>query len=176
MTTVSVVMYLVLDSFHSCYSCCSGGLVGSCNSSFYSFIHLCHINSFLRSLSCFLRTRNKIYEHIEVEHIQMLILSAQPNQDVRKQNYYLDRMKHFRMVDCRRRSREGTKTSWNIKNPILPVTRLSFPSSESINAKSLPLTLMPRSFIAMSISKMVYSKTMHLIRKILSSICIPISA
>jgi len=74
------------------------------------------------------------------------------------------------------RSRVAILCSRNIKNPILPVTRLCFSISESVHTKPLPPSLMPCSFIPMSISKLIDSKTMHLICKIFPSIHVPVSA
>ena len=70
----------------------------------------------------------------------------------------------------------GVLSARNIKNPILPVTRLSLPISESIHTKPLSSSLVPGSLVSMSICKSVYPKTMHLVSKIFSSIHVAISA
>lgn len=68
----------------------------------------------------------------------------------------------------------GTLWAWDIKNTILPVPRLGLPISKSVHSKSLPSSFMPRSLVSMTICKSIHPKTMHLVRKIFSRICIPI--
>lgn len=49
-----LLVYLVLDCPHSCYSCCSGSSVGCCNSSVHLILNLCGSRCSLSSKSCFL--------------------------------------------------------------------------------------------------------------------------
>lgn len=80
------------------------------------------------------------------------------------------------MINTNRRYRISCiLCTWNIKNSILPMTRLSFTISKCVHSEPLPSTLMPGSFIPMPIRKLIDPKTMHLVCKIFSSIHVPIS-
>lgn len=89
---------------------------------------------------------------------------------------YLHRIEYFGMIDTDRRNWiSGVLCAWNVKDSILPVTRLGFSISKCVHSKSLPSALMPSSFITMAICKTICSKPMHLVRKVFTSIGIPIS-
>ena len=91
-------------------------------------------------------------------------------------NKYLHCIKYFRMIHSDRRYRVSCiLRAWNVKNSILPVTGLCFTISECVHPKALPSTLMPSSLIPVTIGKLIDPKAMHLVSKIFSSICIPIS-
>lgn len=89
---------------------------------------------------------------------------------------YLHGIEHFRVIDCDWRIRvHGALCTRYIKNPILPMSRLSFPISKSVHAKPLPSTLMPSTLIAMTIGKRIDAETMHLVCKVFSRIRVTIS-
>ncbi|MFS7927925.1 hypothetical protein Hanom_Chr04g00314861 [Helianthus anomalus] len=62
------------------------------------------------------------------------------------------------------------------KNTIFPVTRLSVAISKSVQTEPLSFSFMPTTLIPMSICKVVYTKTMHFVCKILAGIHVTISA
>lgn len=103
-------------------------------------------------------------------------IHTQPIQKIRyENNKYLHCIEYFWMINSNRRYWVScTLRARNVKNPILPVARLSFTISECVHSKPLPSTLMPCSFIPMPICKLIDPKSMHLVCKIFSSIRVPI--
>lgn len=94
----------------------------------------------------------------------------------RKEEFYLHCIQHFGMVNSNRGYWiSGVLSAWNVENPVVPVTGLGFSISICIHSKSLPTAFVPGPLIPMSIGKLIDPKSMHFVRKIFTSICIPIS-
>ena len=93
-----------------------------------------------------------------------------------KMYYYLYCIENLGMVHSTWRPSRTIMSFRIFKNPILPVTTLCFPISESVHSLSLSSSFMPCPLIPMTILKLIHSKTMHLVCKIFTSIYVPISA
>lgn len=89
---------------------------------------------------------------------------------------FLHCIEYFGMIDSNRRYRvRCILCAWNVKNSILPVTRLCLTVSECVHSKPLPSTLMPGPLVAVPMGKLINPKAVHLVSKIFSSVCVPIS-
>lgn len=88
---------------------------------------------------------------------------------------YLDGIQDFRVVNGRRRAQARILRAPSLQDSVVPVSGMSLAVPERVDAQSLLPAFMPGSFVSVAIGELVHSVAVHFVRKVLSSVRVPVS-